>query len=61
MCLRLYLEVPVLRMVVVKRLMSKHQVRMLRMRVTEALSAAVTGVALSAPCSPVRAGCRGLT
>jgi hypothetical protein len=35
--------------------------RMLRTRATEVLSAAVTGVALSAPCSPVHAGCRGLT
>ena len=59
--LRLYPEVPVLRMVVVKRVMNRHRVRMLRMRVTEELSAAVTGVALSAPCRPVRAGCRGLT
>lgn len=48
MCLRLYPEVPVLRMVVVKRVMNRHRVRMLRMRVTEVLSAAVTGVALSA-------------
>jgi hypothetical protein len=61
MCLRLYPEVRVLRMVVVKRVMTRHRVRMLPMRVTEVLSAAVTGVALSAPCSPVRAGCRGLT
>jgi hypothetical protein len=64
MCLRLYPEVPVLRMVVVKRGINRHRVRMLRMlrmRVTEVMSAAVTGVALSAPCSPVRAGCRGLT
>jgi len=60
-CLRLYPQVSVLRMVVVKRVMNRHRVRMLRMRVTEVLSAAVTGVALSAPCSPVRAGCRGLT
>jgi hypothetical protein len=61
MWLRLHPEVPVLRMVVVKRVMNRHRVRMLRMRVTEVLPAAVTGVALSAPCRRVRAGCRGLT
>jgi len=61
MCLRLYPEVPVLRTVVVKRVMNGHRVRMLRLRVTEVLSAVVTGAAPSAPCSPVRAGCRGLT
>ena len=47
MCLRMYSEVPVLRMVVVKRVMNRHRVRMLRMRVTEVLPAAVTGVAVS--------------
>jgi len=60
-CLRLYPEVPVLRMVVVKRVMNRHRVRMLRMRVSEVVSAAVTGVALSAPCGSVRAVCRGHT
>jgi hypothetical protein len=48
-------------MIVVKRVMNRHQARMLPMRATEVLSAAVIGVALSAPCTPVRAGCRGLT
>ena len=46
MCLRLNPEVPVLRMVVVKRVMNRRPVPDARMRVTEVLLAAVTVSAL---------------